>query len=72
MRKRRLNMVLLAVIAGAAPIALTPTPAAAGADGGTCCQSHSGSCYLNLGGTIIRESPAFYQASGPCPGGSAT
>lgn len=67
MRKRRLNMLLLAVIAGAAPIAFTPGTAHAGKDGGTCCPWSSGACYLNLGGTIIREEPAYYQASGPCP-----
>ncbi|HST58429.1 MAG TPA: hypothetical protein VLK84_07075 [Longimicrobium sp.] len=68
MRKWRLNMLLLAVVAGAAPIALTPGTAEAGIEGGTCCPGSSGACYLNLGGTIIRESPAWYQSGGPCPG----
>ncbi|HEX2078373.1 MAG TPA: hypothetical protein VHG08_11710 [Longimicrobium sp.] len=67
MKRTRLNMLLVAVVVAGAPIALAPSPAMAGGDegsGGTCCEAESGSCYLNLDGVIIRESPAYHQKSG--------
>lgn len=71
-KRSRHNMLLVAVIAAAGPLALTPGTASAGLSeggGGTCCEAKSGTCYLNVGdGIIITESPAFYQKAGEeCP-----
>ena len=74
-KRSKLNVLLLAVTMAAAPFALTPRSAAAeeSGDGGTCCEAESGACYLNLDGTIIRESPAYHQESGSaCEGGGGT
>ena len=79
-KRSRLNMLLAAVIASAAPLTLAPSPASAGLaeegdakdgdaaevpNGGTCCPAASGICYLNLGGgVIVKVTPAFYQEPG--------
>ncbi|HEY0019352.1 MAG TPA: hypothetical protein VGC13_23830 [Longimicrobium sp.] len=74
MKKRaKLNMLLMAVVVAGAPIALAPSSASAGitepGDGegdnsGTCCEALSGSCWLNLDGVLIRESPAYAPGKG--------
>ncbi|HEX2078371.1 MAG TPA: hypothetical protein VHG08_11700 [Longimicrobium sp.] len=65
MKRARLNVLLLAVVAGGAPIALAPSPALAGlgegdGEGGTCCTARATVCYLNLDGEIIKETDSYF------------
>ncbi|HEX2078370.1 MAG TPA: hypothetical protein VHG08_11695 [Longimicrobium sp.] len=68
-KRSRLNLLLLAVVAGGAPIALAPSPAMAGlgdGEGGTCCAAEAGSCYTMVDGVIVRQDGAIYKESGGC------
>ncbi|HEX2078372.1 MAG TPA: hypothetical protein VHG08_11705 [Longimicrobium sp.] len=69
MKRTRLNVLLLAVVAGGAPLALAPSPAMAGVgdgggEGGTCCASWKTFCYVDVEGEIYVVPDSYFVEPG--------